>query len=108
MSNTTDKVKEGFHDAAEKVKDVAHDAGVKVKDVAHDAGVKVTLNVFTKGSSPMLSYAIVFAILALVAGLVGFMALSGTLAMVATEKGDEPSAAGPFSWPQSVRLDARS
>ena len=33
MSNTTAKVKEGFHDAAEKVKDVAHDAGVKVKDV---------------------------------------------------------------------------
>ena len=31
----------------------------------------------------MLYYAIVFAILALVAGLLGFMALSGTLAMIA-------------------------
>jgi uncharacterized membrane protein YtjA (UPF0391 family) len=31
----------------------------------------------------MLYYAIVFAILALVAGFLGFMALSGTLAMIA-------------------------
>ncbi len=31
----------------------------------------------------MLYYAIVFAILALAAGLLGFMALSGTLAMIA-------------------------
>jgi uncharacterized membrane protein YtjA (UPF0391 family) len=31
----------------------------------------------------MLYYAIVFAVLALVAGLIGFMALSGTLAWIA-------------------------
>ena len=40
MSTTSDKVKEGIHDAAEKVKDVVHDIGVKTKDAAHDVGKK--------------------------------------------------------------------
>jgi len=40
MSNTSDKMKEGIHDAAEKVKDVAHDVGEKVKDAAHDVAEK--------------------------------------------------------------------
>ena len=53
MSNMSDKVKEGIHEAAEKVKDVAarrqrrrsgrprHNAAVKTKDAAHDVGQKV-------------------------------------------------------------------
>src|SRR5271157_5054387 len=40
MSNTSDKMKEGIHDAAEKVKDVAHNVGEKVKDAAHDVAEK--------------------------------------------------------------------
>ena len=31
MANTSDKVKEGIHDAAEKVKDAAHNVGVKIR-----------------------------------------------------------------------------
>ena len=40
MANTSDKVKEGIHDAAEKVKDVAHNVGEKVKDAAHNVAEK--------------------------------------------------------------------
>src|SRR5208282_1334328 len=40
MSNTSDKMKEGIHDAAEKVKDVAHNVGEKVKDAAHNVAEK--------------------------------------------------------------------
>ena len=40
MASTSDKVKEGIHDAAEKVKDVAHNVGKKVKDAAHNVAEK--------------------------------------------------------------------
>src|SRR5271165_5224067 len=40
MANTSDKVKEGIHDAAEKVKDVAHNVGEKVKHAAHNVAEK--------------------------------------------------------------------
>ena len=38
---------------------------------------------FEEGSCPTLYYAIVFAILALLAGILGFVALAGTLAVIA-------------------------
>src|SRR5271166_3519260 len=41
MATTSDKMKEGIHDAAEKVKDAAHNVAEKTKDVAHDVGTKV-------------------------------------------------------------------
>ncbi len=41
MANTSDKVKEGIHDAAEKVKDAEHNVAEKTKDVAHNVGEKV-------------------------------------------------------------------
>ncbi|MGP0066533.1 MAG: hypothetical protein ACLQGP_23460 [Isosphaeraceae bacterium] len=40
MARTSDKVKEGIHDAAEKVKDVAHNAAGKVKDAGHTVAEK--------------------------------------------------------------------
>src|SRR5271166_2485608 len=40
MATTSDKVKEGIHDAAEKVKDVAHNVGEKAKDAAHNVAEK--------------------------------------------------------------------
>jgi uncharacterized membrane protein YtjA (UPF0391 family) len=40
-------------------------------------------SLFEKGSRPMLYWAIVFAVIALVAGILGFVALSGTLAWIA-------------------------
>lgn len=38
---------------------------------------------FKRGSGPMLYYALVFAILALVSGFLGFAALGGTMALIA-------------------------
>jgi uncharacterized membrane protein YtjA (UPF0391 family) len=38
---------------------------------------------FEKGRRPMLYYAIVFAVLALVAGVLGFVGLGGTFALIA-------------------------
>jgi gas vesicle protein len=41
MSDTSDKMKDGIHDAAVKVKDAAHNVAEKTEDAAHDVGVKV-------------------------------------------------------------------
>jgi Synuclein len=41
MSNTSGKMKDGIHDAAEKVKDAAHNVAEKTKDVVHNVGEKL-------------------------------------------------------------------
>ena len=39
MANTSDRVKEGIHDAAERVKDAAHNVAEKTKDVVYNVSV---------------------------------------------------------------------
>jgi hypothetical protein len=38
MSDTSDKVNQGMHDAGEMAKDAAHYVGKKAREVGHEAG----------------------------------------------------------------------